>query len=60
MAKHGGVFMTNVDGYTASNTVPSENIGGLLFDIGRRENPFTGYPVAQAKLGNRQVVEIAA
>jgi len=58
MAKHGGVFMTNVDGYTASNTVPSENIGGLLFDIGRRENPFSGYSVAQAKLGNRQVVEI--
>lgn len=58
MAKHGGVFMTNVDGYTAANTVPSENIGGLLFDIGKRENPFTGNTVALAKLANRQVVEI--
>lgn len=58
MAKHGGVFMTNVDGYTASNTVPSENIGGLLFDIGKRENPFSGFSTAQEKLGNRQVVEI--
>ena len=58
--KHGGVFTTLVDGFTASNTVPSENIGGLLFDIGKRENPFTGFSVAQSKLGNRQVVEINA
>ncbi len=58
MAKHGGVFTTLVDGYTASNTVPSENIGGLLFDIGSREGVFTNFPVANTKLGNRQVVEI--
>ncbi len=58
MAKHGGVFTTLVDGYTASNNVPSENIGGLLFDIGRRDNPFTGFTVAQTNFGNRQVVEV--
>ena len=58
MAKHGGVFMTNVDGYTANNTVPSENIGGLLFDIGQRTNPFSGFPTANTNFGNRQVVEL--
>lgn len=58
MAKHGGVFMTNVDGYTANNAVPAENIGGLLFDIGQRENPFTGFNIANTNFGNRQVVEI--
>ena len=58
MAKHGGVFMTNVDGYTANNTVPSENIGGLLFDIGMRTNPFNGFPTASTNFGNRQVVEL--
>ena len=58
MAKHGGVFMTNVDGYTANNAVPAENIGGLLFDIGQRENPFTGFNTANTNFGNRQVVEI--
>ena len=56
--KHGGVFTTLIDGFVSSNTVPAENIGGLVFDIGGRTNPFTGFATAQEKLGNRQVVEV--
>ena len=56
--KHGGVFTTLIDGFVSSNTVPAENIGGIVFDIGGRTNPFNGFTTAQAKLGNRQVVEV--
>ncbi len=56
--KHGGVFTTLIDGFVSGNAVPAENIGGIVFDIGGRTNPFADFATAQAKLGNRQVVEI--
>ena len=34
MRKLGGVFATDVNGYMPSQTISTENVGGLIIDLG--------------------------